>query len=63
MYRMLLKKYFLLWLWERNMASKVQLSRTVQYRWKMIKNRPLGTINRLVKITEIMGNQIRDFDS
>ena len=45
------------------MVSKVQLSRTVQYRWKMIKNRPLGTINRLVKITEIMGNQIRDFDS
>ena len=28
------------------------------------KNRSIpGTINRLVKITEIMGNQIRDFDS
>ena len=26
--------------------KQVQLSRTVQYRWKIIKNRPLGTINR-----------------
>ena len=38
------------------MVSKVQLSRTVQYRWKIIKNRPLGTINRGENY-EIMGKK------